>query len=384
MQKARAVLMAALVAAALVVLLGGCADLLGLGSDDGGQETSEAADDGTGDTSGDDDTGGDGGIPDGDGSGAGAGAPDGDDSGSGAEPEVSCPDAWPEALPGRVPIGTVYEEVPVPSDGDAGALRESEREAVLTEVNCVRALHGLPAVDYAPAYDNEVTAASLIISANAEMSHFPSEDLHFYSDAGADGSASSNLYIHYYPVQDEVSPSQSQIRGWLIDEAVPSLGHRRWILDPFLPAISYGRVDGPPAVGSEWQAIGGSALKVIFDEDAVLDPSLAPSFIAYPQGTYPSELVAVDWYWSFSVLADPTDRWGNDEVDFSAATVEVTGDGGPLGVTDVSYDNDGFGLPNNLQWRVTGAEVGQSYDVSVQNVVVNGESRSYAYEVLVE
>jgi len=48
-------------------------------------------------------------------------------------------------------------------------------------------------------------------------------------------------------------------------------------------------------------------------------------------------------------------------------------------VSKVSFDNVGYGLPNNLQWAVSGLRSGTIYDVAITNVVVSGQTRNYSY-----
>jgi hypothetical protein len=45
----------------------------------------------------------------------------------------------------------------------------------------------------------------------------------------------------------------------------------------------------------------------------------------------------------------------------------------------VAYDNDGYGLPNNLQFAAAGLTANTIYDVTIANVVVGGTARSYSY-----
>ena len=308
------------------------------------------------------------------------GSPAVDDDGPGESP----PGAAAER-PGpvaRVEIDTLYARSPDPANEDPGELLGIERRAVLAEVNRIRALHGLAAVAYDERYDEEVTAAALIIAANAAMTHYPDDSMIGYSSAGAAGAQTSNIHISF-STNATAEPSIAHVRNWLIDDGVPSLGHRRWILDPFLPSIAYGRVDGRPAVSSQWSYVGGSALKVVHDEDARLDAAHTPEFVAYPYGEYPVEYANPRWYWSFAVVADPSGRWANQAVDLSGARVSVHAGNRKLAVADIRGGNAGCGLPIALQWRVEGARTGERYSVVVDNVNVNGDARRYEYDVLI-
>jgi hypothetical protein len=278
---------------------------------------------------------------------------------------------------------TIYVEPPDIARCDAGLLADAEKDSVLATVNRIRALHDLEPVTYAAEYDREMAESSLIIAANNEITHYPSRQSTCYSEEGARGAASSNL-AWSYPTDGSVrpllAPSATDVRNWLIDPDVPTLGHRRWLLNPFLHAIAYGRVDAPPEGGAADQYAHGAALKVS-NGDITRPPASAPDFIAYPYGDYPLDLFQLGWYWSFSAVADATDYWANDEVDFSRASVRVRGSGGDLQVHSLSTSDTAVGLPNLLQWQVDGVEMERSYQVVIDGVRVNGEGRRYTYSV---
>jgi hypothetical protein len=280
-------------------------------------------------------------------------------------------------------INTVFDELPDVVNCEAGSLADSEKEAVTAIVNRIRLLHGLAPVVYAFQYDEEVMESSLIIAANNEITHFPPPDSVCFSEVGAKGAAQSNLAWSFptdASVRPLLAPSATDVRNWLIDPGVPDLGHRRWLLDPFLREIAYGRVDAAPLGGDPNLLAHGAALKV---QNGGVDSPLdkAPAFVAYPFGNYPLDLFEFDWYWSFSAVADPTDFWGNADVDFSQATVRVQGLEGEMTVRDVATDNSAVGLPNLLQWKVDGARLNRNYTVEISNVRVKDEVRRYRYNV---
>ncbi|MFW5745678.1 MAG: CAP domain-containing protein [Spirochaetota bacterium] len=151
-----------------------------------------------------------------------------DEPSSGPAPERPAPER--PAPIGRVSIDTLYARSPDPGHEDPGELLGTERRAVLAEVNRIRALHGLAAVTYDERYDEEVTAAALIIAANAAMTHYPDDSMVGYSAAGAAGAQTSNIHISF-STNATAEPSIAHVRNWLIDDGVPSLGHRRYEYD---------------------------------------------------------------------------------------------------------------------------------------------------------
>ncbi|WP_204350717.1 hypothetical protein, partial [Klebsiella variicola] len=75
---------------------------------------------------------------------------------------------------------------------------------------------------------------------------------------------------------------------------------------------------------------------------------------------------------SFGVIANKSANFGaNATVSFANATIVVRARGGAaLTVSNVSWDNDGYGLPNSLQWKVAGLAANTIYDVTISNVTV--------------
>ena len=277
-------------------------------------------------------------------------------------------------------LNDLYDTLPdVPSCYE-GVLKSAEKEKAFAEVNRIRALAHLPLVTYNSGYDDQMAKSSLIISANMALSHTPSTSDSCYSTEGYEGSSTSNLYKGETYSYSYLSSSASHIQVYLIDLSVDSLGHRRWILDPFLKYVSYGRVDGHPTGSTS--IVTGSALKVMFNEMQDLSGTTL-SFIAYPCGYYPPDLVDLSWYWSFSVLADPLNKYDNDEVDFSQATITVTGAGGQMTVTNQGYDTTTYGLPNILKWMVPDAQQEETYHVVIGNVIVDGTAKTYEYDVTI-
>ncbi len=277
------------------------------------------------------------------------------------------------------PAGTstaVYAREPIVASCDAGTLAAPEKQAVLAELNAVRALHRLPAVTYDPSADIYEQKSALIGVANRQLTHTPPTSLYCFTPEGAQGSAQSNLFLAsgYSPA------STDSIAQFLIDDAVDSLGYRRWVLHPFLSQTSFGRVDGLALTGGSTR-FSAMSLRVIGYADANLSATEV-AYIAYPEGNYPARYFKHGWFMSFSVLAAKTDTWANDgaAVDYSAATIQVSGPGStPLQVTDRSHNHQGFGLPNIVQWKVVGTQDNVSYAVRIADVKVNGTLREYQY-----
>lgn len=271
------------------------------------------------------------------------------------------------------------------TDPDVGGCAEGELTAQAKErgrmsLNFVRVLVGLPPVAYDSGSDAMVQKASLMFAANNAIDHTPPESWHCYSDEGAEGAEKSNIGITAQNSSIGSVPGDF-ITLWADDVNVPSLGHRRWLIDPFLPDIAVGLVEGTPQTG-EYSHAAGAAIRVVPDQDADIS-GLPLSFVAYPRGDFPTRLFTNDWFMSFSVLSDPGARFNNQtQIDYSETTISVEDENGSaLAVTDVSSDHTPSGLPNQLKWKVPELEDNVQYTITITGVTVNGVSEDFNYKI---
>ncbi|MES2441479.1 MAG: CAP domain-containing protein [Pseudomonadota bacterium] len=275
-------------------------------------------------------------------------------------------------------IATLYSVQPNIAACQPGQLKPEVGARVLAVLNDIRAEHALPAVSYAAAEEAAVQQTSLIMAANGQLSHTPPASWACYTSAGATAAGQSNLYIGLgnglsYVRNDDI------VIGWLTDVnnlVLNSVGHRRWLLYPFLSTVSYGRVAGRYQTSNKADA---ATIKVINTSQA--HPAGLPPIVAYPFEEYPARYFASGALLSFGVIADPNANFGaNATVNYSQATVAVRQRGGAaMTVSQIAFDNDGFGLPNNLQWAVAGLQNNVIYDVTIDKVGVGGTLRTYTY-----
>lgn len=200
-----------------------------------------------------------------------------------------------------------------------------------------------------------------------------------YTELAATGAAQSNLFVGLFG-NDSLFPSDNFFLGALIVDTnnlvADSVSHRRRLLDPFLGSIAYGRVTTSTPSGR----IDSAAIKVLGNATSGVIPDLPP-FVAYPYGDYPGWLFDSSALFSFSVIADKNGDEGNFQVAFSQANIIVRerDTGLQMTISKVSYDNDSFGLPNNLQFAVANIQADTFYDVTISRVSVRGVSTSYSY-----
>ncbi|MGV3579675.1 CAP domain-containing protein [Brevundimonas sp.] len=273
----------------------------------------------------------------------------------------------------------LYAEQPDIENCRPGRLRPEITTTLTARVNEVRALHGLAPVTYDPATENTATAAALTFAANGSLSHYPGSWWRCFTEDAATGARLSNIFGGLASPRLVFVSMDEMVTGWMTDVRhinPGSIGHRRWLLDPFLAKISFGRVAG---ILPDGRRTDGAALRIIGSNRFVPEP-IEGGFIAYPFGDYPARFWDPRAMLSFAVLVDLRDKMASEQVDYSDAQVTVRRTGGAaLEVSRVSSDHNALGLPNSLQFAAEGLQPGVSYDVAVRNVRVQGQSRDFAY-----
>lgn len=256
----------------------------------------------------------------------------------------------------------------------SGTLKASVKADFLTKLNALRALHNLPAVAYSTDEDSQEQDSSLMMAVAKQLSHTPATTWPCYSASGAAGAGSSNL-VGGWGTGLSFNSEDDYLGLWMTENGAADIGHRRWILDPFLGKTSYGRVSVVLADGSRASAASMRVFR--FNSDPAV-PNGIPPFVAYPYGDYPLRYFGLSDYLSFTAITSTTSLWANQSVSFASAAVSVTGPAGNMPVTDVSVDNQGYGVPNSIQWHVAGLAVGVTYTVNIVGVTGSSQS-SYSY-----
>lgn len=274
----------------------------------------------------------------------------------------------------------IYDRAPAVEQCDPGELSAAAKQEALDIVNAMRALHGLGAVAYDDTSDRATARSALIGVANKKLSHTPGSDWYCYSAEGYGGSSTSSLVLGWTPIPAPYA-IDSALARLLVDDRVSSLGHRRWLLHPFLSQTSIGRVDGNSFVDRSF--VTSISLRMVGYPDADLRAN-APQFVAYPFGNYPGKYFKHGWYMSFSVIASTEGTFtnGRDAIDYSRAMVEVLDPNGTaLAITDLAADYSAYGLPNALQWIAVDTQSDVTYTVRVHDVKVSGTLRDYEYSM---
>ena len=276
-------------------------------------------------------------------------------------------------------VGFLYDEEPALDTCRAGRLTQAAKRRALEAMNQIRALHGLEPVQYSQRYGSQVQQASLIQAAAGYPGHYPEPSAQCYTQAGAEGSGTSNLTGYGEGYLRSRDPAENMIR-WTNDARRRSLtagvGHRRWVLNPFASYFAYGQVYGYAA-----QKVFG------FNEEPASEPRIEVDYVAFPFEVYPFNLVEGDPPWSFSMIENKSDLRRNQYPYFDNASISVVRifDETSLVITDRYTDIRAAGVPNVLSWQVAGWEYDTLYEVEISNVTMrSGATQSYSYPVFVD
>jgi hypothetical protein len=277
----------------------------------------------------------------------------------------------------------LYENVPIISDCTAGSLSETEKVKVLTYINSIRGTHGLPAVVRDEKNDILAQKAALIGAANADIESVIVEANLCYSSEAAQECARSSRSL-WGSATANWPASEIHVNDWLTELNSTNINCRRRLLDPFLKSVTFGRIIGTPKKG-EYRYVSSAILMTTSGNVDLSEYDI--QYVAYPQGIYNAKLFDPNSFLSFSVLYDKYIKMNNGAlIDFSKATIEVSTGSQPLEIVEgsISYDsvhtvNSYNGLPNNLQWKVTGLTKNVTYTVKISNVIVAEETKNYEY-----
>lgn len=238
-----------------------------------------------------------------------------------------------------------------------GTESQASLDATLSAINRLRAAAGTGPVSLDPSLNSKALAAAQMMAAQGALSHSPGSGWACYSDDGALAASRSNLYLG--------RSGAAAMLGYLHDEGVSSLGHRRWLLNPQTTVMGSG------STGES------NALWVVSDGPKASVP--ASSLIAWPAAGH----VADDWVptvWSVAV-AGP-----DDTVDVASLQVSMTRDGAPLAVSHFDAMPAGYGAGETIWWvpqLPEGLEAQTRLDVTISGVNVNGTPTPIAYSVVV-
>lgn len=252
----------------------------------------------------------------------------------------------------------------------AGTTSAEFRNAVALRINWLRALAGVPAwISLDETYNSKAQQTALMISANNAVSHTPPATWSCYTTDGAEAAGKSNLAIG--------SCGPESVLMYMQDFGANNyaVGHRRWLLYPQTRFMGTGDIpentDGPAS----------NALWIMDSYGSQSRPATREQYVAWPPPGYvPYQVMCARWSFSYP------------KADFTAATVSMTSNGVPIGIT-IEPVRTGYG-ENTVVWYLTGLDTSQATEwprpsvdvnwaVSIRNVQVSGVSRNFDYTVTV-
>ncbi len=252
---------------------------------------------------------------------------------------------------------------------NAGDTSADYKAATLRRVNWFRAMAGVPAaVQLDATYNAKAQQAAMLMSANGQLSHFPPNNWTCYNATAAEAAGKSNLSL------GNAGPD-AVANGYMWDPGASNnvVGHRRWVLYPQT------RLMGTGDVPDNGNFNAANALWVQDPNIFSTRPAVRDDFVAWPaKGYAPYTVVYPRWSFSYP------------DADFSKATVSMTENGLPM-ATRLEPVTNGYG-ENTLAWLPGSYTDGMTwarpandtvYQVTVANVLVNGQSRSFTYGVTV-
>lgn len=273
-----------------------------------------------------------------------------------------------------------YELKPDVKSCKYGVINDKTRQDVLAEVNEIRKLHNLPSLTYNKDLEVMMAQTALSMAAQNTTSHSVDSSWNCYSDMAVTGAEQSSLYSYVSTSEKAQFDPIVGLDGLMRENYSVSLGHRRWLMSPFIKETSFGMADGVKKVGTGYTF--GAALHMYNPANYMSQSTTAPTGIyPYPVGNYPSRLYKKGDRMSLFVLYDQSSYTKNRNVDYSKATITIKDlNGKAYTVNGIQYDREGQGVPNNMSFLMPDFEYNVDYRVNVDNVMVNGTQSNYQYD----
>jgi hypothetical protein len=244
-----------------------------------------------------------------------------------------------------------------------GTTSQAYADATILRVNYYRAMTGLPGDVYLTnTWNLKAQQAALMMSKQGALSHSPDTSWACYTADGAEAAGKSNLALG--------ADAAYAIDLYMDDPGSggnAAVGHRRWILYPPTKVMGAGNIPntGGWAANDLW-VIGGAGTR-----------PAQPAWVAWPPSGYVP----------YQVMPRSSGRWSFSYPNASLANAAVymlrLGTNVPVALETQAQ---GYG-DNTIVWvpqGVPSTPVGDAaYSVTVSNVVVSSQSRSFSYTVTI-
>ncbi|WP_420622473.1 cell wall-binding repeat-containing protein [Candidatus Poriferisodalis sp.] len=258
------------------------------------------------------------------------------------------------------------------ADCVAGSTSQEFRDSMIQRVNWFRRMAGLTTVTENSGFSSTAQHTALMMAAQGSLSHYPGNDWKCYSETGALGARSSNIFLG-------VSGLRS-IDGYIQDSGANNLrvGHRTWILLPQQTMIGTGDVPDMRGVHR-----ASNALYVFGPRSSTREVREQRGFVAWPPPGY-VPYTSVWGRWSFGLAAF---EWQCSQralwqcrPDVSGATVAMIDESGPVDIEIIARAD--LLTDATIVWAVAGdtnsgrheepVDGERCYTVSISGVRVDG------------
>lgn len=270
--------------------------------------------------------------------------------------DTSSLDAVRVAYRRRLLPAIVDERNLIPSGCSVASTPLGAQRRTIRTVNFVRRLSGLDSVTLDTALSAKAQKAALIQYHQRYLSHAPSSRARCYSTDGAEASARSNLAQGYEGARAVLAYVRDQGSG-----GNETVGHRRWIMDPYTETMGHGQVAGYEA---------------LYVNSVFSRANPAPRHLSWPPAGYFPKQLEPRRRWSFSIV--------RKDVSFARARVTMTRNGRALPLRTYQPAS-GYGDQQTIVWdleRRLRVRTAATVTVTVSGITQRGYALpSYTYEV---
>ena len=275
--------------------------------------------------------------------------------------------------------GSPYVEEPsVSGEYSAGRITDAALSSALDYVNFFRYLAYLDGnVTLDSLYTLRAQHAAALLAANDALSHDAPRPEgmsdSFYQTAHT-GTMSSNIAAINWMADDILNIAMEYFVRDDGEVNLDTLGHRRWLLNPYLGATGFGLANSET----------GMSYAAMYAHDTSADPGQWESVRWPSEGAFPADLTSADIPWS--VTLNP-EVYADDFSETSVQLYENTAGRAGLKYFGVSTDNYGAGpciifLPDLESMGISDYQQNQVWYVRIEGLrTVDGESASIEYTV---
>ena len=277
--------------------------------------------------------------------------------------------------PGTSPYA---QEPSASGEYSAGQLTDAALSGALDYVNFLRKLaylEGNVALD--SLYTLRAQHAAVLLAANDALSHDaprPGGMTDSFYQTAHTGTMSSNIAAINWMADDILCIA---VEYFVRDDGaanLETLGHRRWLLNPYLGATGFGLANSET----------GMSYAAMYAHDASADPGQWESVRWPSEGAFPADLTSADIPWS--VILNP-EVYADDFSETSVQLYEKTAGRAGLRYFGVSTDNYGAGpciifMPDLEEMGISDYQQNQVWHVRIDGLrTLDGKSASIEYMV---